>query len=239
MQLMNSIRNFRTMIQNFTIFLILSTALFASVSKKVIQNNTDELLIQVDINATSEADIQPITFIVGFPTDELPVTRIQFLNKSELSFTPSQNSTGDFDWINQQRLKNLETGTIRISPRDDSNGYYQKIIITLDFSITDNPIRNATKTELEFLKNRIINWETAKSWMIKKKRTSGKVATATDGQWIQFFLDKDGMATIPYTALSEVLPNIELIDPRTFSIFMAQEFGRSRTQSINQNVAEN
>ena len=227
------------MIQNFTIFFLLSTALFASISKKVIQNNADRLLIQLDINATSEVDIQPITFLVGLPTDELPVTRIQFLNKSELSFTPLQNSTGDFDWINQQRLKNLETGTIRISPRDDSNGYYQKIIITLDFSIKDNPIRNATKTELEFLKNRIINWETAKSWMIKKKRTSVKVATNTDGQWIQFFLDKDGMATIPYTALSEVLSNIELIDPRTFSIFMAQEFGRSRTQSINQDMAEN
>ncbi len=227
------------MIQNFTIFLLLSTALFASVSKKVIQDNADELLIQVDINATSEADIQPITFIVGFPTDELPVTRIQFLNKSELSFTPLQNSDSDFDWINQQKLKNLETGTIQISPRDDSNGYYQKIIITLDFSITDNPIRNSTKTESEFLKNRIINWETAKSWMIKEKRASRKIATATDGQWIQFFLDEDGMASIPYTALSAVLSNISLIDPRSFSIFMAQEFGRSRTQSINQDMAEN
>ena len=81
MQLMNSIRNFRSMIQNFTIYLLLSTALFASVSKKVIQNNANRLLIQIDINATSEADIQPITFIVGFPTDELPGTRIQFLNK--------------------------------------------------------------------------------------------------------------------------------------------------------------
>ena len=95
------------MIQNFTIFLLLSTALFASVSKKVIQNNTERLLIQLDINATSEADIQPITFLVGFPTDELPITRIQFLNKSELSFKPLQNSTVDFDWINQQRLKNM------------------------------------------------------------------------------------------------------------------------------------
>ena len=105
MQLINSIRNFRAMIRHLTIFLLLSTALFASVSKNVIQNNADRLLIQVDINATSEADIQPITFIVGFPTDELPVTRIQFLNKSELSFTPLQNSKGDFDWINQQKLK--------------------------------------------------------------------------------------------------------------------------------------
>ena len=91
MQLMNSIRNFRSMIQNFTIFLLLSTALFASVSKKVIQNNADRLLIQLDINATSEADIQPITFLVGFPTDELPITRIQFLNKSELSFIKAFN----------------------------------------------------------------------------------------------------------------------------------------------------
>ena len=104
MQLMNSIRNFRTMIQNFTIFLLLSTALFASISTKVIQNNADQLIIQVDINATSEADIQPKTFIVGFPTDELPVTRIQFLNKSELSFTPLQNSKGDFDWIKNNYL---------------------------------------------------------------------------------------------------------------------------------------
>ncbi|MDP6755755.1 MAG: hypothetical protein QF769_06495, partial [Candidatus Marinimicrobia bacterium] len=79
---MNSIRNFRSMIQNFTIFLLLSTALFASISKKVVQNNANQLVIQVDINAIDEADIQPITFLIGFPTAELPVTRIQFLNKS-------------------------------------------------------------------------------------------------------------------------------------------------------------
>mgnify|MGYP001166327646 CR=1 FL=1 len=227
------------MFQKFTIFLLLSTALFAAVSKKVIQNNADRLVIQVDINATNETDIQPITFLVGFPSNKLPVTRIQFLNKSELSFTPSQNFNSDFDWINQQKLKNLETGTIRISPLDDSNGYYQKIIITLDFSLIDNTTRNPTKTESEFLKNRIINWGVAKSWMIKNKRTSRMVEIPTDGQWIQFFLDQDGMTSIQYSTLSEVLSNISLIDPRSFSIFMAQEFGRSRTQSINQDMAEN
>jgi hypothetical protein len=128
MQLMNSIRNFHAMIRHLTIFFLLSNAIFASVSTKVIQNNAAQLLIQVDINATSEADIQPITFIVGFPTDELPVTRIQFLNKSELSFTHLHDSKSDFDWINQQRLKNLETGTIRVSPRDDSKLGNSKIL---------------------------------------------------------------------------------------------------------------
>lgn len=239
MQMMNSIRNFRAMMRHFTILLLLSNALFASVTKKIIQNDAHKLVIRVDINASTEADLHPTSFVVGFPAAELPEAHFQFLNKSVFPFTPQQDTISDFEWINQQRLKNLETGTIRVSPLASSKEYYQTIIITLEFSKAYKQFRNSTKMETAFLKNRIVNWETAKSWMIKKKRILGKVEIFPDGQWIQFFLTEDGMASIPYTSLSVVLANISSVDPRSFSIYMAQEFGRSRTQSTNQVMAEN
>ena len=72
MQMMNSIRNFRAMMRHFTILLLLSNALFASVTKKIIQNDAHKLVIRVDINASTEADLHPTSFVVGFPAAELP-----------------------------------------------------------------------------------------------------------------------------------------------------------------------
>jgi hypothetical protein len=39
----------------------------------------------------------------------------------------------DFEWLNQQELQNLQTGSIRISPLRNQNEYFKTIIATFQF----------------------------------------------------------------------------------------------------------
>jgi len=81
MQMMVSLRNFITMVFRHIYILLLTGTLFASVTKKIIESDQKHLIIQIDIDVKTEADLRPTSFIVGFPTLQLPITNIQYLNK--------------------------------------------------------------------------------------------------------------------------------------------------------------
>ena len=239
MQLMNSIRNFHSMARLLFIFLFLATVLFGSVSKKVIKDDLSQLVIQIDILAETEADLRPTSLLVGLPTDQLPQASIRLMNKSKIPFKTKQSIGEDLEWINQQQLRNLETGTLHVSPLINSTEYFKTIIVTLNFEKSSVSFQHPTITDISLLKNRIVNWKTAKKWIIQRNRAHPKVTTFPDGQWIQFFLYEDGMKSIPYASLSNTLSDISSVDPRSFSIFMSNELGRSRSQLTNQPMAEN
>ena len=227
------------MVRHFTILFVLTGVLFASVSKNIIQSNTRTLVIELDIVVSTEADLFPISMLIGLPSNTVPETQIEFSNKSKLPFKTLQEPLNGFEWINQQELQNLETGTIRVSPIAGPVEYYQKIVIHLEFEKEKSMYRTPVETEIETLKNRIINWTVAQSWIKKDQRRVPRVTTFPDGRWFQFFLNEDGIISIPYSTLSSSISDISQVDPRSCSIFMSQELGRSRTQATNQDLAEN
>jgi hypothetical protein len=239
MQMMVSFRNFITMVSRHIYILLLTGTLFASVTKKIIESDQKHLIIQIDIDVKTEADLRPTSFIVGFPTLQLPITNIQYLNKSTLPFTSQQELIPDFEWINRQELQNLQTGTIRISSLYNSTEYFKTILLTLEFDNQIGPFRQPNKTESALLKNRIVNWDDAQHWIKRKSRSASKSKTIPDGRWVQFYLNIDGMISIPYSSLSTIIPDLSSVDPRSFSIFMSSEFGRSRTMETNQEMTEN
>ena len=59
------------------------------------------------------------------------------------------------------------------------------------------------------------------------------------GRWFQFFTSEDGIAAIPYKTLSKVLDDVDEVDPRSFSVYMSSNLGRSKTQSFNTSIEEN
>ena len=239
MQLIEPIRNFHVMVYHFTYLFLLSGILFASVTKTVLKDDTNQLVMLITLDAETEADLRPTSLMVGLPSAKLPKTQIQLLNKTKLPFTSQQEQQGSFEWINQQKLQNLETATLHVSPLADQDEYYQTIRLTLEFEKSDTRFRLPTKTESTLLEHRIINWVTARNWIQKKERQLPKITSYPDGQWIQFYLSEDGMTSISYTSLSSILESMSDVDPRSFSIYMSQEFGRARTQATNQDMAEN
>ena len=133
MQMKCSCRNFYVMVYHSISIILFSGILFASINKTILQNNKDQLVISININAETEADLRPASIMIGLPTSNLPKTQIQFLNKDEIPFKSHQKKISDFEWINKQKLCNLEVATLHISPLANSNEYFKTIKVSLDF----------------------------------------------------------------------------------------------------------
>ena len=212
---------------------------FASVKKHLVDNTSAKLIIQLNINAITDVDLFQTTFLVGLPNNKLPSTNIEYTEKKRIPFkTEIKNKIG-FNWLNQQKIKNLHSATLIVSPLADSNYYYQKIKIIISFDNNYHNLRTANDGENKFLKNRIINWQVAKSWILNKEKRNMNNFSETSGEWFQFFVETDGVYSIPYNSLLNTNSNITNIDPRSISIFMSNDLGRSRTQDLNQSLKNN
>ena len=72
------------------------------------------------------------------------------------------------EWENIQKLKNLNTATLKVFPQISANSYLNKIRINIIFKKSENSYRPADKNESKILSNKIINWNQAKNWVLKK-----------------------------------------------------------------------
>ena len=228
------------MIKYLTYLTLLSSTLFSSVSKQIIKNDNKSFIIEIYIDALTESDLFPTSLLLGLPTEKLPKIKIDYRNESPIPFKSVQSNDEGFKWINQQRLKNLETATLLVSPiSSSSNKYYKTINIQSNFDDPGTNYRQPNKSEIEFLKNRVLNWDIAKDWVIDNKKRNSRISTLPSGRWLKFSLAKDGINSIPFSSISPLITDIAEVNPRSFSIFMTNELGRSRTQEFNQPMADN
>ena len=219
--------------------LLLFNLLFPSVQKKIIKSNNHSLELELILDVQTEADLFPISLLIGLPNQELPRTVINYGDKSPLHFKTSQEKTNKYNWINNQKLRNLNVATLHISPIANTNSYYRNINVKIFFDETELNYRIPDKNEVEFLKSRVLNWNIAKSWINVTKRNVSRNSLNSDGMWFQFYLGNDGIQSISFAKLSSVVPDISELDPTTFSIYMNHEQGRSRTQLFNMPIPEN
>ena len=231
-------KSFNSNLICFFIFFFVSNV-FPSVKKTIIKQNNTKIVIELDFNAFSDADLYPTTLLFGLPEKKVPITNIQYLEKSKIPFKSNHDPISGYDWSNIQKLKNLYTGTLRVSPLSIDNYYYKKIRLTIDFRILPIKYRLPNHAEVSFLQDRIINWDTAKKWFLESIRSSYKETEYPQGTWYQFFTEKDGMYSLSYETLSNTIENISDIDPRSISIFFSSDMGRSKTQNFNQTIVDN
>ena len=230
------------MLKYLIFIFFLPNIIFGDISKKILKNDNQSLIIKIDINAITESDIYPTKLIIGLPSNNLPKTKITFSNKSNLPFKTKQikpNDLNDFEWINQQKIKGLETGTIKISPLANQKEYFKQILVELTFETIQKKTIKANKAQTEFLKTKIINWNMAKSWFIKKINLETKKIITDNGRWLNFHIYEDGMKSIPFSSLEPVVNDISLIDPRSISLFMHNSMGRSKNHTFNQPINDN
>ncbi len=182
------------MIKYLTYLTLLSSTLFSSVSKQIIKNDSKSFIIEINIDALTESDLYPTSLLLGLPTEKLPKIKIDYRNESPIPFKSVQSNDAGFKWINQQRLKNLETATLLVSPMSSSsNKYYKNINIQFNFDDPGTNYRQPNKSEIEFLNNRVLNWDIAKDWVIDNKKRNSRISTLPSGRWLKFSLAKDGM----------------------------------------------
>ena len=222
----------------FFIFFFINT-LYPSVKKTIIEQNNNRIIIEIYLDAISEADLYPTSILLGLPDNKLPITNIQYSERRKIPYKSNHEPISGFNWSNLQKLKNLNTGTLRISPLSNDNHYFKKIRAIIDFKIPPEDYRTPNQSEISYLKNRLINWDVAKAWFLDINRASHKVTEYPQGTWYQFFTEKDGLYSLSYETLSNTIPNLSNIDPRSISIFLGSDLGRSRTQNFDQIILDN
>ena len=195
--------------------------------------------MKFEISASTEADLYPSRLLIGLPSKNLPKVMIHLDDKTILPFKSSQKVREHYEWINQQKVKGLETATLRVSPIVSENEYYKTIIIELRFENEELNLASATIEQSNFLKDRMINWDIAKAWNPKKSNNRTKKITTSNGRWINFKTQEDGLYCIPYSSLAVILDDISSIDPRSISIFMHSNLGRFKKQGFDQSIEEN
>jgi len=233
-------RNFLAMIRALTLALLFSGLLFGKVTKSILKEEPDELVIQLRISARTESDLFPTRMMVGLPSADIPITNIQFEQKSQIPFqTEIVKKNKSFAWSQQQRIQNLETAILTIYPLDNTGDYFQMITIRLKFDTPGNTYRQSSRTETMLLENRVMNWTTAKKWIHKDPRKIQRTFDLPPGQWISFQLLEDGITSISAVELSTIISNLNELDPRSLQLYMSSELGRSRTQEPNQVIPDN
>ncbi len=161
---------------NYPIYLfLLSSILYSSVLKSVIENERKTFVIELSIDVFTESDLFPTSLLLGLPTEKLPQIKIDYKNETPIPFKSIQRADKGYKWINQQRLKNLETATLHVSPMAGLNSYYKNINIQIDFDDQATNYKTPNKSETEILKNRIINWVIAKDWLKDDKRHNPRI----------------------------------------------------------------
>ena len=154
------------MFRLFTYIIILHSIILSDVNRQVLKCDSEELIIEYNINAETESDLYPISLFVGLPTQGLPEISISFENESVIPFNSQQEVKSGYDWTNRQRLQGLETATLKINSLISNTSYYRKIIIMIKFEKESDKYRKPNSAEIELLKDRIVNWSTAKTWFV-------------------------------------------------------------------------
>ena len=227
------------MLRILILTILFSKLIFAKISKIILENNYKIFSIKLKIDVETESDIFPTRLHIGLPSKNLPETQIQFLEKTKLPFILNETKLESYEWINQQKIKNLEVGSINISPLANDKEYFKTIIVTIKYKESEVDFIKANKTQTEFLKNKIINWKISKNWFLKKQNNESRRIVSRNGEWLNFNIPSDGIYSISYSSLDSIINNIQNIDPRSISIFLSENLGRSKEQNFNQAINDN
>ena len=120
--------------------LILFNFIFANVKKTIIESNEQVLKLKIDILAKTESDLYSTKLLIGLPSSKIPKVNVQYSQKDIIPFETDQFEIKEFDWINQQKVKKLETATLIIYPFASKDEYYRSILVEIIFD------KNRTKT---------------------------------------------------------------------------------------------
>lgn len=225
-------------IKKLQILLILSIC-SAGISKKIINSDSKNLTIKINIDALTEADLAKTNILVGLPSNHRPIINIEKTNPSGLSFDSKQLKQEELEEFQIQKLQGIYVLPLKISPLIEKNKYYKDIIVKIQFQHPSNNVIYANKNQNEFLKNRIINWNQAKKWMIKETHKVERSQLNLEGTWLRFLVEKDGIYFLSKNNFDSIDPSLSLKNPQSFSLFMSNELGRPRTTAVNQEIPKN
>ncbi|MEE8207238.1 MAG: C25 family cysteine peptidase, partial [Nitrospinaceae bacterium] len=201
---------------------------------KVIQSNTAELVLNVEIEWNSVDDLKPIHLLVGIPGSDLPLISVDYRDLTDCPGDCPDSLAAGTKWTGSQLLRNLYTATLMVSPSAAANQYYRQITISISFNPAElTATAPVGPSETAFFSNRIVNWNVAKQWLLPPSpRAAAKRLDLPDGNWLRFVVNEDGMTAVSGSDILDAASTLTAFDPRSLMLFTGSSLGRARDQSI-------
>ena len=212
----------------------------AKTDLKVVKSTNESLEIEITTNFKTKADLYSTSILIGLPNNDIP--KLQIISTEEIGLLNNIKpiETKIFKWSKIQLLRNLNTIVLKVNPHTDNKSFLKKLRFILFFNKKKNlQYKIADKNESKMLSSRIINWNNAKNWLVKKNNKRINTSNFPSGKWLSFNLTKDGMKKIRVSELFDKIDNLNSYDPRSLMLYMPQYLGRSKPNFSNTEILDN
>nr|AIF20818.1 hypothetical protein [uncultured marine group II/III euryarchaeote KM3_94_C01] len=217
--------------RRFILYFLCTSFLSAGINWRTLHSSKDKLSIEVNFEFAKGEKLEPLTLLFGIPTHELPKLNVRSFNKRKIGFIDDSDN-GGVKWINQQKVRQLETASLEIHPQADVNYYYQNFVIDVTFRTEPSKTIKVQKIQRSFLQQRIVNWDVAQNWFQPRKRMQRKSSELPEGTWIKLKTADDQMIAISGADLLSLSSALQQSDPRSFMLFTGSSLGRDRSKTV-------
>ncbi len=222
-------------IRQLLLFLLMWTSISAGPTWQTLLDTEKSLIFNIQFDVQHEGDLAPITFLIGLPDKNLPELYVRALNKKALPFEIHGDING-IRWINQQKLRSLETATLEVNPVNSDGHYFESITIELTFPSASGSKVTADNIQRRLLKNRVYNWTTAQQWLQPQPQKQLHLAALPPGKWIRFAVHIDQMYSFTSADLTNLATELQQSDPRSFMLFTGSALGRDHSATVINNI---
>lgn len=218
-------------------FLISSTLLATPPLLKITASSPTRLVLDLTFEPDTRGDLDPVVYLIGLPANHYPDLEVTY--GMERSFGQTLTPEDAVGWIQKQRLQDLYTASLEVSPVASATSYYSRIQVTVTFPETRLRPTRANRRQERLLASRILNWDQARNWIQALPPRRGKILLYPPGDWIRFSLLQDGVYTLIGSSLLNLDEDLAERDPRQFRLYTGSNLGRARGWSVEDSIPAN
>ena len=168
---------------------------------KIVEETDSHIIIEIVKSIKTEADLASNYVFLGLQENNYPKTEIISTKKIKSTFKYTKTGNNYFEWTNIQKHQNLYVATLKINPTFDKNEITEQVTLKIYYPESQKIFRNANPNEKMLLSEKIVNWNSAKSWFHKNKSRQREITLQYQGEWLSFEIFNDGVKKITFNEL--------------------------------------
>ncbi len=190
------------------------------------------LLLDFSFDVRTAGDIEPVEYLIGLPTDELPDLDVVYYDSAPLPDLGRSIPIAEIAWTGWQKTGDFFVGRLQVTPVANGTDYHRRITIEMEFPAGARQRDYQPRPSDAFLKHRLLNWEVAKHWRVTRPPVTTLRRALPAGTWFSFDVNEDGMLSLPYSSFADYSTDLSGKDPQTFRLFTGSSLGRDNSDKV-------
>jgi len=186
------------------LFFIAFQMLHSQSEYEIISSSENELVIKIITKPLSKDDLKPFNLLIGLPTSSLPTVEIERSIEKVHSLQIDKTYPVAL-WVHNQKVNDLFTGTLQISPLANPKAYFEDILLRIPFESTISQEKGVDEIHQSLLAPKVVNWNIAKKWIKPTTKNLIEKSNLPDGRWINFKIKNDNVYRIDGRLINSII----------------------------------